>query len=257
MEAMSISDRIMKISPLSFAGRAIRLPLRLVPRNIEVPVLSGINRGMHWITGAGTTNASWIGHYEADHVFALRQLVHPGSIAFDLGANAGFYTLALSRLVGDSGHVYCFEPEAGNAYLLRRHIEINKLRNVTFVQAAISDSTGMVGFDGALKSASGEITSGGSYLIPSISLDEFIAAGNPPPSFIKMDIEGAEEMALEGAKNLLSKQRPAWLVATHTNELTASCRKTLTGYGYRLTGFDCASDPGNAADFIAIPISRA
>ena len=220
---MSISNGILKISPFSFAGRAIRLPLRLVPRNVVVPVLGGINRGMRWITGAGTTNGCWIGNYEADHVKALRQLVPPGSIAYDLGANAGFYTLALSRLVGESGHVYCFEPEAGNAYLLRRHIELNRLRNVTFVQTAISDSTGMVGFDAPLKSASGEITSGGSYLIPSISLDEFIAAGNPAPSFIKMDIEGAEQMALEGAKNLLSKQRPAWLVATHTDELTASC----------------------------------
>ncbi len=255
-QTMTLAKAVLRVPPSSLAGRAIRLPLRLVPRNMVVPVLGGINKGMRWITGAGTTNGCWIGNYEADHFSALRKLVRPGTIAYDVGANAGYYTLAFSRLVGDSGHVYSFEPEAGNGYLLRRHIEINKLRNVTFVQVAVSDSTGMVGFNAELRSGSGEITSSGSYMVPTISLDEFIAAGNPPPSFIKMDIEGAEGMALEGASSLLSTARAAWLLATHTDELTASCRAVLLRYGYRLAGFDCVSDPGNAPDFLAIPKSK-
>ncbi len=233
------------VSHRSLAGRALRLPLRLIPKNIVVPVLGGINRGMRWITGAGPTNGCWLGTYEEDHAPALRMVVKPGMVAYDLGANAGFYTLALSRLVGESGRVFSFEPDAGSVQYLRRHIRLNKIKNVTVVQAAVSRSTGLVGFDGwALNQNS-------SYLVPSVSLDEFIGAGNPVPDFIKMDVEGAEVAALEGAQNLLSGARPTWLMATHSKDLTASCRQTLTRCGYRLTGFDCVSDAEKVGDFMA------
>jgi len=229
----------------SFAGKALRFPLRLVPRNVVVPVLGGINRGMRWITGAGTTNGCWLGTYEQDHVSALEKIIRPGMVAYDVGANAGYYTLALSRLVGKAGRVYSFEPDARNAHLLRRHVELNQLQNVVFVQAAVSEGIGLVPFTGW------ELVDSSSYIVPSISLDSFIAEGNPIPDFIKMDIEGAEAAALRGATNLLSKRQTTWIVATHTDELTRICKATLAEYGYRFTGFDCLSDPGNAADFMA------
>ncbi len=114
---MSIAATIaQRVSHRTVAGKAIRLPLRLIPNNMVVPVLGGINRGMRWVTGAGTTSGCWLGSYEEDHVGALRQVVRPGMIAYDVGANAGFYTLALSRIVGDAGRVFSFEPDARNAH---------------------------------------------------------------------------------------------------------------------------------------------
>jgi FkbM family methyltransferase len=169
-------------------------------------------------------------------------------VAYDVGANAGYYTLALSRLVGKSGRVFSFEPDARSAHLLRRHLELNDLRNVTFVQAAVSGEVGLVPFTGW------EVVDSSSYVVPSISLDSFIASGNPSPDFIKMDIEGAEGAALIGASNLLSKRQTSWLLATHSDELTVSCKATLAKYGYHFTGFDCASDPGNASDFMAFVV---
>jgi FkbM family methyltransferase len=235
-----------RVSHRTLAGRVLRLPLRAIPDNLVVPVLGGINRGMRWITGAGTTSGCWLGSYEEDHAPALRQVVRPAMVAYDLGANAGFYTLALSRLVGASGRVFSFEPDARNAYLLRRHIDLNGLQNVTVVQAAISNSTRLVPFSGW------QVVQKSTYLVPSVSLDEFIAAGNPAPDFVKMDIEGAEVEALEGAGSLLSKVRTNWLMATHSKELTASCKATLVQSGYRLTGFDCVSNAGEAGDFMAL-----
>ena len=165
-------------------------------------------------------------------------------VAYDVGANAGFYTLALSQLVGDSGKVISFEPDAKSANFLRRHIELNDLRNVTFVQSAVSDSTGLAAFTGW------KLIRSGSYLVPTISLDEFIAGGNPPPDFIKMDIEGAEVAALQGARQLLTKTRATWLIATHGDELNATCKTLLKQSGYRFTGFDCISESG-PGDFVA------
>jgi FkbM family methyltransferase len=228
--------------------------LKLVPSNAVVFVLMGPNRGMRWVAGASSTHGSWLGNYESDHVAALPRLVRPGMVAYDVGTNVGYYTLTLSRLVGDHGCVYSFEPDARNVTKLHRHIELNRLSNVTIVQVAISDKAGLVGFQS--QNEGGHISGASSYRVAAISLDEFIAAGHPEPSFLKMDIEGAERAALSGTVALLKKAEAVWMMATHTDELRRDCKEMMAQHGYHFTGFDCTSDPGSAADFIALPPNR-
>jgi FkbM family methyltransferase len=230
-------------------GRLLRMPLRFLPREVVVRIMSGPNKGMHWIRGAGINNACWIGNYEADHLAALPRLVKPGMIVYDIGAHTGYYTLALSRLVGEEGHVFAFEPEARNVHYLRRHVRLNGLRNVTVVQTAISDKAGMVPFDDI------RFTQGSQYLVPTMSLDEFIAAGHPLPGFLKMDIEGVEWSALHGATAILEKVEAKWMLATHSEQLRVDCRARLAAAGYRFTAFDCVSDPGDENDFLVLPAS--
>jgi FkbM family methyltransferase len=251
---VSIFSMVGRTSSSSFAGRMMRLPLRLIPRNAVVRVLSGVNRGQRWIAGANNSNALWIGTYEADHVSAIQKLIHPGMVIYDVGANAGYYTLAFSRLVGESGHIFSFEPEARNADLLRRHLKMNHINNVSFVQTAVSNAVGMAGFEGA--ASTGRISDVSSYLVPTTSLDEFVAAGNPPPSLVKMDIEGGEIAGLEGARGILEQRNTLWMLATHGAEIKSRCIETLRSYGYRLTGFDGVSPVGNEADFLAFPPSK-
>jgi len=248
---MRTLEALSRISAFSFPGRILRLPLRLVPRSAIVPVLTGINRGRRWIAGSASTNGSWIGTYESDHMASIKELVKPGMIVYDIGANVGFYTLAFSRLVGDAGRVFAFEPDARNAYMLRRHLELNRIGNVTFIQAAVSNVQGMVGFDSAREM--GRISTSGTYQVPAISLDDFISLGNPIPAFVKMDVEGAECDALEGASTLLSRGVTAWMLATHGDDLRAQCRSTLARHGYRCRAFDCQSDVDFSPDFLAIP----
>ena len=251
---MSIAGLVHKFSPFNTTGRLIRLPLKLIPSGAEIPILTGINRGMRWIAGSASSNAPWAGVYEADHMEALKKIVRPGMVAFDVGANVGFYTFAFSRLVGDTGRVYSFEPDGRNSYMLQRHIELNRLQNVSLIQAAISSESGLVGFAGKMEG--GAISKQSAYQIPAISLDEFVRSGNPEPSFIKMDIQGAERAALDGAVSILSKGKAAWLMATHSDELRESCKEFMARYGYRFAGFDCKSDPGNEGDFVALPAGR-
>jgi hypothetical protein len=213
-------------------GRVTRLPLVLVPDNRVVRVKSGINKSARWITGSGTTHGCWIGNYEADHAAGILRLVKPGAVVYDIGSHAGYYTLALSRLVGDTGRVYAFEPSA---------------RSVTVVQVAIGDRSSMVNFDGF------RLTAGEGYLVPSMSLDDFISYGNPCPSFVKMDIEGAEESALNGAVGLLSTGNATWMIATHSDELRIKCRELMAIYGYHFEGFESVDDPGGVQEFLAIP----
>src|SRR5579859_4589563 len=127
-------------------GRLARLPLRL-PTTLTVPVLSGPNRGMRWVIGAGN-HSCWRGTYERDRLAHACQVVCPGATVFDVGAHAGCgcYTLALSRTVGALGRVLAFEPDAGNLARLKRHLAINHIENVQVIEAAVLDQVGTVPF---------------------------------------------------------------------------------------------------------------
>lgn len=238
------------VSPFGLGGRLLRYPLGLVPSGAVVPVLGGINRGCRWVAGAATAGC-WLGIYEEEHQAALRRLVTEGSVAYDVGANVGFYTLALARLVGPSGKVFAFEPEARNAHLLRRHVELNRLRQVTIVQAAVSAEYGLAGFSGDREQ--GHLDAAGGYLVPTLSLDEFVARGYPMPDFVKMDVEGAETMVLDGAASILSRRQTSWMIATHGAALQLSCRDTMIRTGHALASLSFGGVDEGDVDFLAMP----
>jgi FkbM family methyltransferase len=231
-------------------GRLVRLPLRFMPRQAAVPVLSGINRGRRWVVGA-STHGCWLGTYEADHQRQLQRLVARGAVAYDIGANVGFYTLALCRLVGPGGRVFSFEPNPANAALLRRHLAINRVANVEVVQAAAWETSGTVRFDGA--EATGHVDLERGIEVSALALDDFVARGHPVPSFVKMDVEGGEMRALSGATGILRERRTNWLVSTHSAALFAECRALFLKHGYAVDATLLAGMHPTAPDFIAIP----
>jgi len=101
-------------------GRLARLPVRLIPRDLAVPVLSGPNRGRRWIVGAGT-HACWLGHYEQEKLAHFCRVLRPGMTVLDVGARTGFYILALASRVGSFGRVTAIEASGENVRRLRRH----------------------------------------------------------------------------------------------------------------------------------------
>uniref|UniRef100_A0ACD5GZU7 FkbM family methyltransferase n=1 Tax=Desertifilum tharense IPPAS B-1220 TaxID=1781255 RepID=A0ACD5GZU7_9CYAN len=131
-----------KISPQSFVGKLLRLPLKLIPANAQMPILSGKLRGKKWIVGAGR-HGSWLGTYEAQTQHLFIQALNPGMTVFDIGAQAGFYTLLASHLVGKQGRVFAFEPLPRNLAYLHQHLAINHLENVTVIEAAVAETSGV------------------------------------------------------------------------------------------------------------------
>ncbi len=237
-------------------GWLLRLPLKLLPRGMVVSVRSGVNRGLRWIVGA-STHGCWLGTYEAEKQRALQRLVAPGMTVFDVGANAGFYTIAFSRLVGPQGQVYVFEPLAENVSNILKHVLLNRAGNVTVVQAAVADRFGIVAFRRAASNAMGLIAENGEYRVPAVSLDHLITEESMPvPDIVKMDVEGAESRVLEGAWSLLNRRKTIWFVATHGEEQEHRCRSILTRAGYRLYKLDGTElDPGSlpADEIYAVP----
>ncbi len=222
------------IPAASFLGWFLRLPLRLLPKASVVRVRTGLNKGMKWIVGSGT-HGCWLGTYESDKQQALRQFVKTGMTVFDIGANAGFYTLAVSRLVGAQGRVWAFEPSAENAEYLLKHIRLNRLHNVNLIQAAVSNKNGMTGFQTTDCHATGHITDTGQYRVPAVSLDGLIAENVlPVPDLIKMDVEGAESLVLDGAGTLLGRNKTILFIALHGENQKQRCLDLLLSLAYRI-----------------------
>lgn len=211
------------LAPNQPLGWLLRLPLRIVSPSSVLPILTGPNRGLKWVVGAGNQSC-WLGTYESGIAKSIAARVKPGMTVFDVGAHAGYYTLMLSRLVGPQGRVFAFEANPDNASKLRRHLQINRIENVELVEAAVSDRSGTAFFDvdagiakygsiGAKYGYMGELAESG-IPVRSVVLDDF-----PIPDLIKMDIEGAETRAFAGASRLLSAQKTAIFLALHEQTL--------------------------------------
>jgi len=149
------------------------------------------------------------GTYEPYTTFLFKQLVKEGMTVVDIGANIGYFTLLAASLVGAKGRVFAFEPEPTNYALLIKNIEINGYKNVVPLQKAVSNETGKTEFfvdtitsgehslfktavEREIKSSSEPI------IVDVVSLDAFFKDKECPINVIKMDIQGAEMMALWG-----------------------------------------------------------
>ena len=227
-----------RIDSQSFKGKFLRLPLRLLPAGTIVPILSGCLRGKKWIVGS-SVHGCWLGTYEYEKQALFTRTVSPGSKVFDIGGNVGFYTLLASKLAGPEGEVVVFEPLPRNLSYLRKHLELNKTNNVTVVEAAVSDKNGLTFFDAGARGEMAHIASSGQLQVRTYTLDHLLELCQiPVPDLIKMDIEGAEFMALWGARSMLAQAQPTIFLATHGAIVHRECCNFLKSLGYRLTPID-------------------
>lgn len=222
------------ISNQTVMGKLMRLPLRLIPSQMRVPILQGRLKGKRWIAGA-RNHGCWLGSYEYDKQVLFEKIVTEGSIVFDVGAHVGFYTLLASVLVGPKGRVFAFEPFPANFSYLKQHLRLNHITNVTAIAAAVSDSAGTAYFENGTHSSQSHLALQGSLQVETLTLDDLIERGQvSPPDYIKIDVEGAEMLVLSGARALLAKHHPTIFLATHGPELHQQCCQFLSNLGYQL-----------------------
>jgi FkbM family methyltransferase len=181
----------------------------------EEPVALGIE-GMHGlkmylhardsvITPAIISRGSW----EPDLTGIFLRIVKPGDTVVDAGANVGYYTLIASRLVGDEGKVYAFEPEPESFALLQKNVRLNGLTNVVLEQKALSNRKGVIKLfiatrnkgDHRIYQPEGE--SRRSVDVEAVRLDEYFEGQGRRIDVLKTDTQGADGLILEGMTGLL------------------------------------------------------
>lgn len=226
------------ISNRSLAGKALRIPLRLIPANAPVPILQGPLRGKLWVKGS-SDNGCWLGSFEYQKQRLMSSMLHAGDTMYDVGANVGYYALLASHKVGPTGRVIAFEPLPANVRLVQRHLRLNRVRNVSVQEVAVSDHEGLARFAPHASNAMGKLSEAGTLEVEMLSLDSLSETGQfPEPNLIKIDVEGAELGVLRGASHLLARARPTILLATHGAEVHRQCCDFLRGAGYELRPID-------------------
>ena len=78
--------------------------------------------------------------YEVQNIELFKRMVKPNMVVVDVGAHIGYYTLIASRIVGQGGKVFAFEPEPSNYNNLIQNVEMNKCKNVLTIEKAVSDN---------------------------------------------------------------------------------------------------------------------
>jgi FkbM family methyltransferase len=213
-------------------GRILRLPLRLIPHGMSVRVLRGPLRGARWVVGAGT-HGCWLGTYEQKKQRAFARAARGSAVTMDIGANVGFYTLLAAICGGVRCKVFSFEPLPRNLSLLREHLRLNGLSSVSVFALAVSDRSGTAHFDEGDGPFTGRLSPQGTHSVQTTSLDELSDAGVlPDPDLMKIDVEGAEYLVLQGARGLLRRARPTVFVSTHSQVLDGECVRLLESLGY-------------------------
>jgi FkbM family methyltransferase len=240
------------ISYHSLPGRLLRLPLRMIPPKTRLPIFQGRLRGKRWIVGSGT-HGCWLGSYEYEERRIFERMVGEGDVVYDVGANVGFYTLLAAELSGLAGHVVAFEPVPRNLRFLREHVRMNRMPNVTIIEAAVADRAGTAPFDEGANPSLGRLAAGGSLEVRTVMLDDLVQSGQiRPPAVVKVDIEGGEVEALLGGQRTLSEHRPRIFLSTHGPELHRRCCVLLVDLGYELRPIGAPSIEGTQ-DIIGVP----
>ena len=143
----------------------------------------------------------------------FQDLLHPGDAVLDIGANYGYFTLLAASLVGPAGHVYAFEPNPSVASRLLENVGLNNFTNVRLHCVAVSNVPGTVEFHVAaqhsglssLRPLDGETAT--TISVHAAAIDSF-ADEMSHVRLVKIDVEGAELLVLEGMKELLRYDHP-------------------------------------------------
>jgi FkbM family methyltransferase len=187
--------------------------------------------------------------WEPSETAAFLAHTREGTCVFDVGANIGYYTLLAARAVGSSGRVYAFEPEPRNFGLLTRNIAENGFTNVRSVNAAVSNRAGVVRLHlddanfGAHSFEAGSVptSSGRSVEVETVRLDDFAdeARAFEAGVLVKVDVQGAEALVVEGGRRLLAHPRITVLMEIWPEALAraqadaARLLADLEGLGFR------------------------
>lgn len=242
----------------SKSGRLPRLRKRLLS-DLKTPCvirwLNGLR--LYLYPGNEISRAIFLtGHYEPNEFCLLDRILRRGMTFVDVGANMGLFTLFAAKKVGKQGTVVSIEPSSREFERLRENVELNGLSNVRLFQIALSNRQTQASLLVATEEKSGHNTLGafgyesvmeqGRELVSVHRLDDIVELeGYQRIDVVKLDVEGAELLALQGATETLMRFRPVLLLELsdrtlgHQGYTSADVWEFLTRNGYTIYTFDC------------------
>ncbi|MGA9509094.1 MAG: FkbM family methyltransferase [Candidatus Sulfotelmatobacter sp.] len=246
----SAEKRILRQWPGTGSGldRLKRLVQRHFLRRAHtwVRIQSGLSQGL-WMRVRASGEASlWRGEHELEVQKAILAGVRPGGVVYDVGAHVGLMALGAAQLVGNLGRVVAFDGDPENIERLRGNSVRNGLEgHLLVVHAAVWSRTVSNGLSfrrGTTARSQGGVEADGNrpvlargeiINVPSITLDDFVAAGGPPPQLLKIDVEGGEYEVLRGGTTLFATQRPLIIAEIHHQQAAEQIATWLNEHRYK------------------------
>lgn len=157
------------------------------------------------------------GVYEPPTAHVISTMLSPGDTFIDVGANSGFFTLLASSQVGPTGRVLSFEPLPSMRSRIKENLSLNGMENVTLYGVALSNTVGEVNFYEGPQGHKGissmrPISEASTILqVPTIPLDD-LADKVQSVKLIKIDVEGAEQLVIQGMANLIAQHHPNLII---------------------------------------------
>jgi len=228
-------------------------------------ILRGVGKGLKF--NAGSSHSGFIlGNHEAEVQQLLATVLRPGMVYYDAGANVGFFAVIAARLVGPSGQVVCFEPLPANARQIEYNAHLNGFSNIVVRPEALGGNNRLEVFQTSAEPTWGSLATvgkppdqaSGQISVSVRTLDSLKAAeGLRAPDIIKMDIEGAEVEALEGAAETLKSSRPLLVIELHDTNLPVTSFLESLNYDSAVLGSDIAvNDAHWDANIVSVPQER-
>ena len=164
--------------------------------------------------------------------------VRAGETWLDIGAHYGYTALMLSRLVGETGRVFAFEPVLSSAGAISKTREANSLLNLTVVPFGLNDSPSLELVTLPTVRGMADSTLTGEHWHETITCSAFdklwncLSGGNGRVDGVKIDVQGMEASVLSGMRELLSAQRPKLVLEFHNGVNRKGILELLSACGY-------------------------
>ena len=199
------------------------------------------------------------GCWEPEIVAAVQQLVLPGQVVLDIGANMGFHTLLFARLVGDKGLVVAFEPMSPAFRKLERNVGLNDRHNIVLEKQALSNTAGRVR---AAFTTSWRLDLEQNRSSPEdvnfTTLDDYVQNHEerfPSLDLMKLDVDGHEFKVLQGGTHVIQHYKPIIIVELTQDSIDSV--RLLQNWGYALISLESLREYQEFNSVLeAIPASR-
>ena len=177
-------------------------------------------------------------------LFYLEQLVKPGFVCIDIGANVGYYSTMLSRLCGTNGHVHAVEPVQLFQSVFNRNMRVFGCTNVTLHPVALGGSTSTITMgtpiiDGVFRHGlthvvqTDEDTTGMHTYSVNMRNPDDLFEHLQRVDFIKCDVEGYEVFLMPHFTNLIEKFKPLIQIEISSPSNRESIIYLLNKFGYK------------------------
>ncbi len=249
----SALNALLKAIPLNWRDRVRSIPgiarlqrhlvsTLLNDREFRHTVDAGPAKGINFLLRLPEDKGIWTGRYEFDFARRLAGAVRPGTVAYDIGGWHGFFTGVMAA--NGAREVHVFEPLPLNADRIRKLIELNSAKLIILHTIALGRSdtemdlvampdTSMAKLE--VSDFQPEAVAQQKLRVRVRSIDSILNAGEaPPPSVVKIDVEGAEMLVLQGARAMLRAYRPEIFAEIHSEALLEQCTTFLAAEGYQI-----------------------